>query len=315
VWALAIKVVFQSGIESILLTCTNKWIPSFVFKIDSIKKYFSFAGNMLLAGLLSSVTKNLDRIIVGKIFNATTLGFFDRSKNYNGLIQQNLAATFTKVFFPYYSLYQNDKNTFIRAYRKSIRSVAFIVVPIYFGIIAIAEPLIVILITEKWIFTAKLLKILALSGFTYPLSALMVNAIASQGRADIFLLLDIIKTTIYIISILIGSTMGIFGLTWAATTASFINFYVNLYAVKKLTKIKIYSQIKDMSFPVIASLCMLIILIIMEINLRVDALTKLIIVVSTGAAIYSVGTMLFNRPMVREMKKLIVKVVEWKKDI
>ena len=312
VWALAVKIVLQSFIESCLLWLTNNWRPSLIFRISSLRKYLGFSLNMFGAGMLNSLVKDIDKLIIGKLYTTAQLGFFERSKYFNRLAQQNLGAVFKKVMFPVLSNLQDDHEKFILAYRKAIRVVALFVMPLFFGLIVIAKPLIVLLITEKWLPSVKYLQILAVSGFAYPLSSIMVHAIAAKGRADIFFKLDIVKTALVIISIFIGTLWGITGVVIAIAAVTYITFYVNVHAIAKLLQLSIITQISDMIIPLILSTLMLVLLYIISTVSTVSDLSlinQLVVLPLIGITFYLLTNYVFNQKTFLEIKGIAKQVI------
>ena len=304
VWALAIKIVSQSLLESLFFWLMNDWRPSWIFKFASLKKLFRFAANMFGAGIFNSLTVNVDNLIIGRLFTASQLGYFERSKNYNSLMQANLGAVFSKVTLPALSNLQNNSEKFLDYYRKMIRMVAWTVVPLFLLFIIIAKPLVVLLITEKWLPSVVLLQILAASGFIHPISAIIVNAIAAKGRADIFFKLDILKTILYIIGILVGSMWGIIGIAVAISLVAFIGFYINIQQLSKLLHLSLLKQLSDIILPVILGIAMFISLLITQKLSDLNMINQLIILPLSGITFYLVMNYIFNRNMLFEMKRL-----------
>jgi len=308
VWALAVYIVYQSFIETLLLWLTNKWRPDFVFKISSLTKFLRFALNMLSAGLFNSLAQNIDKLIIGKIFSASALGYFQRSKRFNDFARQNLGVIFSKVIFPVLSGVQDDDEKFIAHYRKTIKAIALLVTPLFFVLIVIAKPLIVFLITDKWLPSVKLLQILAVSGFIYPLSAVMVNAIAAKGRADIFFKLDVVKTILYIIGILVGSLWGITQIVIAITITGYLGFYINIHIISKLIHLSVKDQLNDIATPIILSISMLILLFIISYLINLREVSQLFILPLIGFAFYLIANYVFDPKMFFEMKNIVQKV-------
>lgn len=72
------------------------------------------------------------------------------------------------------------------------------------GLAAVAKPLILILIGEKWLPAVYFLQIICFSGMLYPLHAINLNILQVKGRSDLFLKLEIIKKIIAVGPIVVG---------------------------------------------------------------------------------------------------------------
>lgn len=310
VWALVLKIVLQKFFETILFWLKSQWYPSLVFKVKSIKKYLNFSLNITAASLINGITQNIDRLIVGKVFSAEILGFFDRSKKYNALFRSNIANILGKVMFPVFSEIQDDNEKFINIYRKTVKMICFFTVPFFLILVLIAKSLIIVLITDKWISSVILLQILAVSGFTYPVSMIMVKAIVAKGRADIFFKLDVIKTMLYVFSILIGIYWGIIGVASAITLVNFIGLAINSLAISKLIKFRMQNQVRDVSTIFLISITMSSILIIIKIIIVMNNFQTLIILPIAGIIIYALANYIFSHKQIEEIKSLFARIIK-----
>ena len=309
VWALATKILLQAFAESLLLWFIGGWRPSFVFRIGSLERFGRYALNMLGAGIINTMTRNLDNLVIGKLFSATQLGFFGRAKQLNNMAANNVGGALSKVIFPVLSSLQEDEKRFQKTYITMLRVVALVVFPLFLCLVVIAEPLIVMLLTEKWLPAAKLLQILALSGFVYPLSIVMVQAVAAKGRADIFLRLNILKTAVFLLALCVGAFWEITGIVIGLTVARFIGLFFNMREVSKLLDLPIMKQAGDLAIPGILSLLMLALLLVITDIGQLDLTNRLAILPLIGLIFYVITTYFFNRQTLEELKGIAYEVV------
>lgn len=305
VWALVFKVVLQRFFEALFFWIQQRWRPSLIFRLNSIKKYINFSLNVTASTILAGISGNIDKLIIGKTFSADSLGFFDRAKNYNNLVQSNLGLIFGKVMYPVFSEIQDETERFNRIYEKTIQFICFFTLPIFFIMIVVAKPLIVVLITDKWLPSVKMLQILAVSGFTYPLSMVIVKAILSKGRADLVFQLDFIKTILYFIAILLGSKFGILGVLIAITIVNYMSLTLNALALSIVCTIKIYKQLKIILLPFVFSSSMWIFLFIINRILIMNELSRLVTLLGLGTIFYISLNYFFNYGMLIEIKNTL----------
>jgi len=300
-WALAWKIILQKSIETLLLWFLSSWRPSLIFKIGSVKKYLNYSMNIAGASLLNGLTQNLDRLIVGKIYSAEILGFFDRAKKYNNLITSNIGNTFGKVMFPVFSEIQDDRERLLRIYKKAVSSIFFFTFPFFLILILIAKPLIIVLITERWLSSVKMLQILAISGFTYPVSMVMVKFITGIGRADIFFRLDIIKTLLFVSGIFIGSIWGIIGVVYAITIVNFLGLIINMVAIKFITGLRLSEQSRSVLPTLFNSILMFFIIFGFDQLINFNNLYQILSLTITGFIMYLLLSYLNNLEIVSEI--------------
>ncbi len=113
------------------------------------------------------------------------------------------------------------------------------------GLAAVAEPMIITLIGEKWRPSIIYLQMLCFAGMLYPLHALNLNMLKVQGRSDLFLRLEIIKKALAIPVIIIGILFGIRIMIIGMIFNSFVAYYLNSYWSGKFIDYSMKQQVKD----------------------------------------------------------------------
>lgn len=113
------------------------------------------------------------------------------------------------------------------------------------GLAAVAKPLILILIGEKWLPAVYFLQIICFSGMLFPLHAINLNILQVKGRSDLFLKLEIIKKIIAMGPIVVGIFYGIEYMLWGDVLTSFIAYFLNSYYSAGLINYSTREQIKD----------------------------------------------------------------------
>jgi len=305
VWSLASKLVLFAFFEACMLWIMSKWVPEIIFRISTLKRFLAFSLNMFGAGLLNFLSQNLDKLLIGKLFNASTLGYFDRAKQFNGFLQESFGRIMGKVMFPVLSERQDDAHEFNLLYRKSINMVGLLFVPLFFSLSLVAEPLILLLLTDKWLPSVPILQILAISGFALPLSSIMVNSIAAKGRAKLFLQIGIIKNSLGLAGILIGSLWGILGVATAITITRYISVLINMYFATRLLKIPFFSQLNELKHAFLIALLIFAGLFILSVRLDVNHFVHLIGFPLAGFSIYFVLVRLFIPDSIRDLQKVL----------
>jgi len=92
---------------------------------------------------------------------------------------------------------------------KGFGIISFVIFFLLGSLYLVSEELIVLLFSDKWLPSVELFKILVLSGFAYPLSALLVNVLSSRGNSKAFLRLEIYKKLIASVSFFILYLWGV----------------------------------------------------------------------------------------------------------
>ena len=150
-----------------------------------------------------------------------------------------------RVSYPVLSSIQDDKERLKLAYQRVIKVTMLITFVCMLGLAAIAKPMILVLIGEKWLIAAGLLPIICFNMMLYPLHAINLNMLQVQGRSDLFLKLEILKKIIAVGPILLGIFISIYWMLWGSVITGFVAYYLNAYYSGKFLNYTMKMQIKD----------------------------------------------------------------------
>jgi hypothetical protein len=245
VWALIAQGLVSSGVEMILYNYYYRWKIRFIFNKESFKYLWGFGSKMLASNLLSTAYNNLYQIIIGKFYSPSDLGQYQRGQSYSGLFSNTLTQVVQRVSFPTLSKMKDDIVRLRYGYRKIIKTTMFVSCLGCIILAAMAKPLIIVLIGEKWLPAADYLQIICLGALLYPVHAINLNILTVMGRSDLFLKLEIIKKTIGVVPIFIGIFIGIKVMLWAGVASSFLCFAINAHYSERLINYSFANQFKD----------------------------------------------------------------------
>ena len=245
VWSLVAKTILQYTLNSILLWYWNKWRPFLIFDKKSFKEMFSFGYKLLLSGLIDTLYNNVYYLIIGKFFSAVQLGLYSRADQFQRLPSQNITRIIQRVSYPVLVTIHNDIPKLKFAYQKLIRSTMLITFVLMLGMAAVAKPMILTLIGDKWLPSVEYLQLLCFVGVFFPLHAINLNMLQVQGRSDLFLKLEIIKKIMAIPIIFLGIFFGIKIMIIGMFFNSLVAYYLNSYWSGKFLNYSIMEQIKD----------------------------------------------------------------------
>ena len=256
VWTLAWQQIIRAALNTILLWWYSSWRPRLIYSWQSFRDLFKFGSNLLLSGLLDTIYSNIYQITIGKIFSATSLGYFTQAKQIAALPSSNIQGIIGSVTYPVLSSLQNEDERLAINYRKLLRVSAFIVFPLMCGLAAVSYPLINVLLGEKWNFTATLLIPISFAMMWYPIHAINLNLLKVKGRSDLFLRLEIIKKILGVSMLAATFSFGLIVMCCGLVINSFIALFINTYYTGKLINVGFVKQMKDLSGVLLLSLSM-----------------------------------------------------------
>ena len=256
VWALAIQQVFSSFLRTVLLWAFVRWMPKLVFSWRSFREMFSFGSRLLASALLNTIYNNVYTLIIGKVFSSSALGLYSRASSLAQYPSSNITNVLQGVTFPVLSAIQNEPERLANAYKRFLRWAAFIVLPLMTGLAAVADPLIRIVLTDKWEGAIYLLQIVCFSMMWYPVHAINLNLLQVKGRSDFFLKLEIIKKIQGVIILCVTVPMGIVAMCYGSVVSSLISLIYNAYYTQKLIGYGYIAQMKDLLHILVHALIM-----------------------------------------------------------
>lgn len=248
VWSIVIQQLVSSTMTTILSFAYVKWRPSLVFSNESFRSLFNFGSNLLIAQIINTVYVYLYHLVIGMKYKDEELGFYTKASLFSQMVSTHLTSVMTRVSFPVLSKVQNDDVQLMGAYRKFIAMVAFIVFPIALGVCGVAKPLIVSLITEKWLGCVPLIQILIFAYLCDGITIVNLNLLYVKGKSNIVLRLEIIKKSIAVVLLMIAFRYGVKAICYSQVLYAFIALILNTRNTKKLLNYGFLSQLKDL-FP------------------------------------------------------------------
>ncbi len=246
IWALVVLHILRTTCTTLLVILLVRWRPRAAFSRQSFKVLFGFSSKLLISSLLNTVYENIRPLIIGKAFSSATLGLYSRAQQWASLPSTTLTSILQSVTYPVLSSIQNEDERLRMAYRKFLRMSAFIIFPCLTGMAALADPLIRLVLTEKWAACIPLLQIICFALMWYPIHAINLNLLQVKGRSDLFLRLEIYKKALGIIILVITVPQGIYAMCIGGVVSSILCLGFNTHYTGKLLNLGFWRQMADL---------------------------------------------------------------------
>lgn len=305
VWALVVQTLFNSTVDTIILWITVKWRPKWMFSFERLKGLFSFGWKMLVSRLLDTVYNDLRQLIIGKMYSANDLAFYNRGKHLPNLFITNINSSIDSVLFPTMSAEQDDRSRVKTMTRRAIMTSTYIMAPLMMGLAACGEPVIELLLTKKWLPCVPFMRIFCITYMFYPIHTANLNAIKAMGRSDLFLKLEIIKKAVGLTLMFSTMWFGVMAMAYSLLLSSVIGQIVNSWPNKKLLDYSYTEQLKDILPGILLATAMGLLVHCAEFLGLNDWLT-LLIQVTVGACIYIAGSKLLKLESYEYVKHMAV---------
>lgn len=304
VWALVVQSVVGCVVRTILIWLSVKWIPQFLFSWDSFKHLFGFGSKVLGSSLLNTVYGNIYSLVIGKVFSPTALGVYNRAESFAAFPSSSMTSMLQQVTYPALCSIQNDDERLAGAYKRLLNMAAFVVFPAMIGLAAVADPLIRILLTDKWEGSIYFLQIICFALMWYPIHAVNLNILLVKGRSDLFLKLEIIKKILGISILCVTVPFGLVVMCYGQIASSLICLAINTYYNEDLIGYGFLKQMKNM-LPILVHSLIMGVLVWLIVKTLPTLWLQLTVGVIAGAAYYVLGAWLFKFPELQEVLNLI----------
>lgn len=304
VWALVMQSVVSSLLRTILLWAFVRWMPKLVFSWKSFKELFSFGSKLLASALLDTAYNNIYTLVIGKVFSSSALGVYSRADSLAQYPSSNITSVLQGVTFPVLSSIQNEPGRLASAYKKFIRLSAFVVFPLMIGLSAVADPLIRLVLTDKWEGSIYLLQIICFSMMWYPVHVINLNLLQVEGRSDYFLKLEVIKKIQGVIVLCITIPLGLVAMCYGRVVSSVLSLAYNTYYTKKLIGYGFGSQMKDL-LPVLLHALVMGLIVWLIVHFLPSLWLKLTVGVVAGIVYYLAGAYIMRFDELNELLSLL----------
>ena len=259
---------------------------------------------MLASGLLEAIYSNIYPIVIGKYFSANDLGNYTRAQQFSNLPSSNVTGVLQRVTFPVLSSIQNEDERLARNYRKILKLSAFLIFPLMLILSAVADPLIRVLLSDKWEGCIILLQILCFSLMWYPIHAINLNLLTVKGRSDLFFRLEVIKKIMGVCIMVVTIPHGIIWMVSGGIVSSMISLIINTYYTGKLINVGYLKQMGDL-LPIFGVSFAVWIIVHGSMMMSSNIYVQLIIGSLVGVIVYLVLAKLFLRTEWNDVMSMI----------
>ena len=255
-WGIIIGMVSAELFMSLLQIYLAHWRPSFSFDISILKYFVNFGVNLTGERLLTYIRHNVDYLMIGKLLSSKDLGFYSFAYRIPNLVYSKLAIPASSVLLPYImKKSETDDYSLGKSYVKLTKYIAFITYPLLFGVLFLAEPMVLVFWGEQWQSIVIPLQILCFAPMVYILSVSMGTIFLVKERPDLLFKIEIVKLLItFSLVLLLGYFWSLVGVALGMAMSALITFIISLVIAFKSINMKIYYLFEEVLPIFIASL-------------------------------------------------------------
>ena len=293
VWALVAQQVVNTLIDTIVLWIMVKWKPRFEFSFLRLKGLFFYGWKILASCLIDVVYGDLRQLIIGKMYSSEALAYYNEGMKFPNLIVTNVNSSIDSVLFPAMSEVQDDSMQVKSMMRRSLTISIYAMAPFMIGLAFIAESVVKLLLTDKWLPCVPFLRIFCITYMFRPVHTANLNAIKALGRSDMFLKLEVIKKIVGIVLLIVSMRYGVMVMAYSLLISNVISQLINSWPNKKLLDYSYLEQVKDFVPSILLAVFMGACIYPIEI-LGLSDIVTIILQVVCGVIIYVSGSIILK---------------------
>lgn len=272
------SLVWQMIVSSIVTTLAHNYIAKISYKLEislkEIKFIWKTSHRIFFNQILSTLFNNLNNIVIGKYFSTGQLGFYNRAQSFQRLVQNSTVQMTQRAIFPVFAKIESKKET-LSLTRQTVVKLAIIAMPIILFLGAIADNLIIVLLTDKWSQSIDYLVLLSILSCIFVPQMVYINVLKANDD-KMFFKSENISKIIRLILLILSIPYGIKGIIIGQIIqVVIVNFVTGSFLNKLLCNYNVKSQILDYIKPLMSALVITLLVYAFSYFLNLDRLIEL----------------------------------------
>ena len=306
VWALVAQYLGNSVIDTVSLWFFAKWRPRWMFSFKRLKAIYDYGWKILVVGLIDTVFNQIRSLVIAKHYSKADLAYYNRGVSFPSFGMKLIEPTINTVLFPALSSCNDNPMMMKSITQRVIKTSTYVITAIMGLLAAIAKPLVVVLLTEKWLDCVIFLQIGCLGYLFRPLQVINNCIIRASGRSGLLLKLDILKKGIGIALLLISMRYGVVVIAWTYVLTNIIATFINIYPNRDILKYGYREQFRDLAENLVVGVIVFLAVWLLTL-LPIKALPTLVLQCLLGVALFVGLSKLFKVDSYDYLKQLIFK--------
>lgn len=196
IWSLIIQIIVQSFLSCFFMLLLVPWKPAIAFDAVLAKRLFSYGWKISATGVIDAIYSGTSELVIGKTCSISDLGYYSQGRKWPNTGIGILSTTMQNVLFPAFSAIKSDPGRLRGAIAKALVTGSFVVVPTSVFLIVAAEPVVTLLLTDKWIACVPIFQTTCVGCCTLLLQLVNLRAYMALGHSGLYLGLEIVKTLV-----------------------------------------------------------------------------------------------------------------------
>lgn len=254
-WALVIGIVTGRLAGVFLSYLMHPYRPRFSLRGGS--ELMSFSVWLLANNAIGFANTRFPHFVIGRVIGSSALGMYTLSNEISSLPTSELLAPINRAIFPGFVKIAHDHAQLRDAILDVMAAMTLVAAPAAFGIAAVAEPLVYVVLSAKWADAVPLIRILGFLGVVAGLMNSTYPAYLALGRPRLTTWLNAASFLIFAIPVMLAiSRFGLIGVAWVQLIVSVVFLPVSLVVIFRVLDIKVAEFTSRIWRPLLAATIM-----------------------------------------------------------
>ena len=293
VWALVAQYLVNTVIDTVILFITIPWRPSLSFSTQAAKRIVSYGWKITASALINTGYSELRNLVIGGFYTTTDLAFYNRGNQFPSLVITNIDTAIGKVVFPAMAQSNDDKIRLKAVSRRALKTTSYLIFPLLIGLMVIARPLVMILLTEKWEPCIFFLQVGCIFFMCQPIQTTNWQIIKAVGRSDLCFKLEVLKKAIGISMLIVSIAFGVKAIAVMSAIFGVISMIINMVPNGKLINYTVKEQMLDF-LPALTISILMGILVHTVTLLEFNSILTLVLQLIVGILTYIGSSIIFK---------------------
>lgn len=254
VWSIVMLTLTMNFIEMILIWVVSKWVPKFTFSWKEFKKILPYSIRIFLNSSVQVIYDNIYSLVIGKFYNSKSLGYFNRMQTVVYYTTTNFMYAIELVFFPLLCKRKEDRLEIFNSYEKLMRVSTLLTFPILVCLIVLGRPIIILVLTEKWVGGTNVLQLLSTAFLLIPIIYINTLYLKITDNTKVLFYTSIIKKIVGVIALVLSLPYGITGVCCGVIIYNLFDACLSIYCTSKYIGVLICEQLKYLTNNIITNM-------------------------------------------------------------
>ena len=196
VWALVAQSLLQGVFTCIVMWAKVSWKSALVFEAGEARSLFGYGWKICATGILNVFYSGISELVLGRACSAGELGLYSQGRKYPNAAIGVMSGSIANVLFPMFSAIKDDKAALHSAIKRGLTLGTFVVAPVSLLAAVVAEPVVALLLTEKWLACVPIFQLTCVVNVFLMPQLVNLRAYMALGDSALYMRLHVFKVLV-----------------------------------------------------------------------------------------------------------------------